>query len=932
MHKNSSFMGRIYARHILLAAVALISLVALSAIAWNSRQVIDELNTSDWLVKTNELAEAAFRLNAATAMERGITAALLAADPKTRVDGLPEMHDQRAIGNQCYADVLTITKALAKSHPHGDIDHRLHNLAHQRLTFLAARNSADLIFAGKHDDRAGAKWIDAATRYIQSVADLRRVAMNAFAKTDHPYRHNVFLKDVFFTAAEYAGRERAIVGAAVAAGRPLNQEELSRLERYRSIVDISMEKMAVQLDELNQPAIDQAFDKMNRVFGEEYEKLRQAVYDANARGQRYPVDALTWYLSSTRAINTILELSATVSRYISGDIASVRLHAQHMAGLLAATVVAVFAALIIAYLAIYRRILTPLRRLQSATAWLSRGQLTRPLPPMPPDELGELGRTLETMRQSVLADIKHREEDARKMRKLVRAIEQSSESVVITDKERRIEYVNPAFERHRGYSRREVIGQNVRVLQSGENAPELYAKLNEAIAHDRTFSGILINRRKNGTLYFEELTITPLQDATGITTHYVATGRDVTERVQSQKELRKLSQAIEQSVSSIIITDRHGHIEYVNPQFTRTTGYTSDEIVGEHLSKLKSDRTSESRYRRLWHTIARGNVWEGELLNKKKSGEIYWDLVSISPVVDETGKITHFVSIQHDITRRKEMEHELNQLAYYDELTGLPNRSLLQDRFAQTVAYAQRHQRRCALLFLDLDRFKLINDSLGHSTGDGVLKIVGSRLAQCAREADTVCRYGGDEFIILLSELESPNEAGLTAERILTAVAGPIVAGENEFRLTASIGISVYPDDGTDLEILLRNGDAAMYRIKEQGRNGYRFYTDDLNQQAIARLEIETRLRRALEQQEFLLYYQPQVELKQGRIIGMEALIRWNSPELGFVSPDRFIPVAEETGLIIPIGEWVLATACRQVMRWHAEGHTVVPVAVNVSA
>ena len=396
-------------------------------------------------------------------------------------------------------------------------------------------------------------------------------------------------------------------------------------------------------------------------------------------------------------------------------------------------------------------------------------------------------------------------------------------------------------------------------------------------------------------------------------------------------ELRKLSQALDQSVSAVIITDAEGTVEYVNPQFTRTTGYRAEEIVGAKAGRCGSGRTPRSKYRELWATIQAGEVWQDELLNRRKDGELYWDQVAISPVRGEDGEITHFVSIQHDVTERKRMEERLHYVAYHDELTELPNRTLLADRFDQALERTRRTDQAMALLILDLDRFKLVNDSLGHSVGDQLLVTIAERLRGCARASDTVARYGGDEFVLLLPELDSPQGATDVALRILESVAQPMSMEGRELRPTASIGIAVWPQDGRDLETLLRNADAAMFRAKELGRNQLRFYTAELNGEAAGRLDLEHALRDAVEHEAFELHYQPQVDLTNGRLTGVEALIRWHRPGVGWVSPAEFIPLTEETGLIIPIGRWVLDRACAQLAAWRDQGRGQITMAVNVS-
>jgi len=412
---------------------------------------------------------------------------------------------------------------------------------------------------------------------------------------------------------------------------------------------------------------------------------------------------------------------------------------------------------------------------------------------------------------------------------------------------------------------------------------------------------------------------------------YLITDR-LERRNQAEDELRKLSTAIEQSVSSIIMTDIYGVIEYVNPQFYRTTGYDVDEVIGGDSSLLESGETDKAIYSDLWATISRGLVWHGEMLNKKKNGELYWEMISISPVRNRDDEITHFISIQHDISKRKALEERLNYMAYHDKLTGLPNRALLADRFTQVVAHAQRHEgTKVALLMMDLNRFKLINDSLGHCAGDQLLIGVAERLKHATRSCDTLARYGGDEFVMLIEDVANIEDLVEIVKRLKGALVAPFIISDQELHVSGSMGISIWPDDGVDMDSLLTKADTAMYHAKEEGSEDFQFFTAEMNKKISQRLHLENDLRKAIDNQEFELYYQPQVCLTSGRITGTEALIRWNHPERGLVPPVQFIPLAEDTSLIKPIGLWVLQTACQQLVKWKKAGQKEMSMAVNVS-
>lgn len=413
---------------------------------------------------------------------------------------------------------------------------------------------------------------------------------------------------------------------------------------------------------------------------------------------------------------------------------------------------------------------------------------------------------------------------------------------------------------------------------------------------------------------------------------YVAMILDISERRKTEDDFRKLSRAIEQSPNTVVITDTDGRIEYVNPKFSELTGYSADDVLGKTPSLWQSNETPDAIYDELWGNIKDGEEWHGELLNKKKDGSFYWAAETNSAIRDENGKITHYILIQQDITNQKEAESQLNYLAYYDNLTGLPNRHLFSDRLQQAIKNADRNERLVAVLFIDLDRFKNINDSLGHETGDILLKEAAERLKGCIRANDTVARFGGDEFILVLSDLRHVNNAIKVANKIIDSFSKPFHINKMLLFVTTSIGITLYPLDDNDVDGLLKNADAAMYHAKDAGRNNFQLYSAEMTEKVEERLRVENDLRQALAHNEFELYYQPQVNISDGSIIGMEALIRWQHPQHGLLAPDQFINVAEESGLIVPIGNWVLREACKQNQALLSYGLQPILVSVNLSA
>jgi diguanylate cyclase (GGDEF)-like protein/PAS domain S-box-containing protein len=406
--------------------------------------------------------------------------------------------------------------------------------------------------------------------------------------------------------------------------------------------------------------------------------------------------------------------------------------------------------------------------------------------------------------------------------------------------------------------------------------------------------------------------------------------------------LRKLSQAIEQSPVSVMITDLDGNIEYVNPEFCRITGYSSEEVVGRNPRFLKSGQTPQSQFVNMWNCITTGQSWSGELYNKKKNGELFWENVTISPIKSSDGTTTHYLAIKEDISMRKDYEERLMYQASYDRLTDLPNRTLAFDRLQQAMANSIRDHKRLAVMYLDFDHFKDINDTLGHTAGDHFLIRMAERLKALVRDVDTVARLGGDEFMLILAGSgygTRDDEFTVYEDRIkekaaeiLREVARPCVIEDMEFSVTCSIGIAVFPEDGDDPHILLKSADTAMYRSKRKGRNTFEVFAPEMSDKVVKRVEIETRLRRALEDNRFYLMYQSLIDTRTLSLVGAEALIRWNDEELGNVSPEVFIPFAEETGIIVDIGRWVIDTACRDIQGMSQANGEQRYIAINLSS
>ncbi|MCX8086168.1 MAG: EAL domain-containing protein [Rhodocyclaceae bacterium] len=412
--------------------------------------------------------------------------------------------------------------------------------------------------------------------------------------------------------------------------------------------------------------------------------------------------------------------------------------------------------------------------------------------------------------------------------------------------------------------------------------------------------------------------------------------RTLIERFEAQRaaeeRLRLFATVFSNASEGMTITDAATRIVAVNPAFTAITGYSESEAIGQTPALLNSGRHEPAFYRQMWQSIETTGKWRGEIWNRRKDGVIYPEWLSITAVHDESGRITHYIGIFSDITERKEAEQRILYLAHHDALTGLPNRLLLDDRIEQALLKAKRSNQLTGLLFIDLDRFKNINETLGHEIGDELLVQAAKRLAATLRETDTLARHGGDAFVVVLPDLAQPQDATQVARKLLAALGQPYRLAGHDLTVTGSIGIALFPEDGDSASELLRNAETAMYHAKEEGRNTLRFYAADMNFASLGELLLETHLRNALDRGELLMFYQPKVDARTGELVGAEALMRWQHPEHGMIPPGRFIPLAEECGLIAPMGEWALKAVCRQLRAWLDAGLEPVPIAVNVSA
>ncbi|HYQ51572.1 MAG TPA: EAL domain-containing protein, partial [Pseudomonas sp.] len=403
-------------------------------------------------------------------------------------------------------------------------------------------------------------------------------------------------------------------------------------------------------------------------------------------------------------------------------------------------------------------------------------------------------------------------------------------------------------------------------------------------------------------------------------------------RREDHERLRMAAAVFDSTLEGVLVTDRQGVIVHVNRAFMRITGYQREEVLGQRPSKFKSGHHGVAFYQQIYTALTEMGEWSGEIWNRRKSGEIYPQWQTIRAIRDDSGELTHYVAVFSDISAIKHSEQELAYLAHHDPLTGLPNRLLFNDRVEHALAAAEANKRGCALLLLDLDHFQSINDGLGHAIGDQLLKLVGDRLRDLLGNGVTLARLGGDEFAMLAENCQEVGQTGKLAQSIIERLREPFEFEGHRLFISASVGISLFPSDALGAEQLLRNADSALFKAKSNGRACYALYTEELTAHAQHRVETAGELRRALAQDELRVFYQPVFDLFSTRMVGVEALVRWQHPQRGLVPPGEFIPIAERTGLIADIDAWVLRRACRQMVQWQEEGRELAFVAVNLSS
>ena len=448
----------------------------------------------------------------------------------------------------------------------------------------------------------------------------------------------------------------------------------------------------------------------------------------------------------------------------------------------------------------------------------------------------------------------------------------------------------------------------------------------------RHYVGVFRMRHRDGDYRWLQARGQFIFDEQGSLARFIGTVVDITRRRADEDSLRQAAAVFESTQEGVLVTDARQRIVHVNPAFTRITGFAAEEVLGRTPTHFKSGRHDAGFYQQLWQRLSIDGSWSGEIWNRRKDGEVFPMWQRIRAIHDERGALTHYVAVFSDISAIKHSQHELDFLAHHDPLTGLPNRLLFSERIEQALQRARREGRRGALLLIDLDHFKIINESLGHNTGDQLLKMIGERLEASFGPGVTLARLGGDEYGVLCDDCAEDELAGQLARQTLDSLKQPFLLDDQRLFVGASIGISLFPDDGDSVEQVMRNADSALFRAKTQGRQTFSFYSQDMTQHALTRVRLESQLRQALEDAQLRVYYQPIHRLADQCMVGVEALVRWQHPERGLVPPGEFIPVAEDSGLIGAIDAWVLEQACAQMVRWQQQGTTLEFVAVNVSS
>jgi len=525
----------------------------------------------------------------------------------------------------------------------------------------------------------------------------------------------------------------------------------------------------------------------------------------------------------------------------------------------------------------------------------------------------------------------HSLKDERELLAFKYAMQHSDNTIVITDSDRKITFVNDIFEKTTGYSEKEVLGENPRILKSNQHSDEFYKELNEKLDKGEKWEGEFINMRKDGSLLYEKASIVPvfLNDKL---ISYLAIKLDISEYIEQNMKLAQAASVFENTEEAIIITDEDGKVTSINSAFTKIYGYTLDELEGKDLSILQSGMQDKNFYQDMWHQIIENGLWRGKIINKTKKGDIIPVWSTIKRISDKYGNVVNYTAIQTDLRELENSQAKADYLAYHDPLTGLYNRVNFEEYLSHALFVAKRNEKLLAILFIDLDRFKVINDTLGHDIGDEVLITVAERLKGALRESDFISRWGGDEFVVILENIVTAEEAARVATNIINTLKEPMDIKTHHLITTASIGIALYPENGEDANTLIKHADSAMYLAKDMGKNNFRYFTDELSKEIENKLDIDMALHNAIKKNEIYMVFQPQYSLQTKEIIAVEALVRWQNAQLGFIPPDKFIPIAEDSGTIVPLGYFIFEESCKAFKAMKEQNLLLEQIAINVSS
>ena len=777
--------------------------------------------------------------------------------------------------------------------------------------------------------------IDRVQTFMVHIADQRGLTLEADIGIYYSIETAV---NTLPKALEKMGQMRAYGTATLAS------KQLSELQQHRMLALITELQQTIKLLDINlkktshyNPDIRA---RLIRMAGN-IDNLEQHVSGlllANVLPKNFVVSSEDFYALATEAIDEgYAQLYQTLLPTIE---ALINARIQRTKNELIASAAFSFLLLLAAcyfFIGIYHSMIDSIRSLARSAQNFAKGDLRERIRLDTRDELRLVGESFNEMADGFNSLMVARLEGKQRLQSIV---DTSLDALVQMDTNGLITGWNKQAERYFGWAFGEALGRNLgetivppRYHEAhNQGLREFLAAGDGSVLHSRIE---MVGLHRDGHEFPIELSISAIKTENAV--EFNAFIRDITERKRAEDTLRKLSLAVEQSHNSVFITDLNANIEYANEAFLKTSGYSLQEVIGKSPRLLSSGKTPKAIYDDMWAHITRGEVWKGELINRRKDGSEYIDLTKISLLRQPDGQVTHYLAIKEDITNHKLAEEEIQQLAFFDPLTKLPNRRLLMDRLQQALAATTRGGEHGALLFIDLDNFKTLNDSLGHDIGDLLLRQVAQRLTGCVREGDTVSRLGGDEFVIMLGDLsknfqEAAFQCEAIGEKILATLNQPYSLAGNDCHSTPSIGITLFANHHSTVDEVMKRADISMYEAKKAGRNTVRFFDPEVQAAVTARASLETDLRHALDDGQLQLHYQAQISAKN-QVIGAEALLRWEHPNFGMVPPMQFISLAEETGLILTIGKWVLETACRQIKNWESNPHTRdLQLAVNISA